>query len=282
MPSHEGSPPGAGPASVALIALDLDGTVLGPGTAIAPACRAALQRARRAGIVVALATGRMLRSARGVQERLGVSGPLLTYNGGLVALPDGRSWTDPVPLEAARAVAAVCRDRGFFLQSYLGDDLRVPADDARARAYAELAGVPFTLDPEAVWEPAVPPTKLLVIEPAERMPEVREALGPVVAGRCEVANSYPHYLEISRAGVDKGTALRRLAAALDVPPAAVLAVGDGENDLAMIRFAGHGVAVANAAPALRAAARHVTAAPYGDGVAEAVERFAGVPSAPGP
>lgn len=258
---------------IRLLALDLDGTVLGPGREIAPAGRAALLAAERAGVQVALATGRMLRSADGVRQRLGLHGPLLAYNGGLVRLPGGEGWADPVPLESAHAVGALCRARGYFLQAYLGDDLYVPFEDGRAEAYAELAGVAYTVDPDTAYAAPVPPTKLLVIEPAPRQPEVRNALAPLAAGRLELANSYPHYLEISRSGVDKGTALARLAAALGVPRAEVMAIGDGENDLAMVRYAGVGAAVANAVPLLAAAADFQASAAYGDGVAEAVARF---------
>jgi Cof subfamily protein (haloacid dehalogenase superfamily) len=259
--------------AIGLLAVDLDGTVLGPGKEIAPGARAALQAAERAGVAVVLATGRMLRSARAVQEQLGLHGPLITYNGGLVSLPDGRGWVDPVPLETARAIGELCRRRGFFLQCYLGDDLYVPFADGRAEAYAALASVPYTVAPDLVYAPPSPPTKLLVIEPAERQPEVRAALQPLAAGRCELANSYPHYLEISRLGVHKGSALARLAATLGIPPAAVMAVGDGENDLPMLRYAAVRVAVANAAPVLREAADYVARARFGDGVAEAVQRF---------
>lgn len=259
---------------VSLIALDLDGTVLGPGREIAPAGRAALQQAQAAGIAIALATGRMLRSARVVQEQLGLNGPLITYNGGLVRLVDGRQWEDPVPLDAAHAIGALCRARGYYLQCYLGDDLYVSADDPRAQAYATLASVTYRVDPEVVWRPPVPPTKLLVIEPVERQPEVRAALEPVVAGRCELAHSYPHYLEISRSGVNKGVALVRLAEALGIARERVMAVGDGENDLSLIRAAGIGCAVANAVPLLATAAAYTCSARYGDGVAEAVARFA--------
>ena len=259
---------------VSLIACDLDGTVLGPGKQMAPAGREALRAAERAGIAVALATGRMLRSARVVQEQLGLNGPLITYNGGLIHLVDGRQWADPVPLDAAHAIGGVCRDRGYYLQCYLGDDLYVSAADPRAEAYGQLASVTYTVDPEMVWHPPVPPTKLLVIEPVERQPEVRAALEPVAAGRCELAHSYPHYLEISRAGVNKGIALTRLAEVLGIPRDRVMAVGDGENDLSLLQAAGIGVAVANAVPAVLEAATYTCSARFGDGVAEAVARFA--------
>lgn len=257
---------------VRLIALDLDGTILGPGKEIAPSGRDALQRLSAAGVVVALASGRMLRSTALVQERLGLAGPLIAYNGGMLQLPDGRLWEDPVPLPAARAVSALCRARGYFLQCYYGDELCVPHDDPRAHAYSDLAGVPFCVDPQRVWDPPQPPTKQLIIEPAGRQPEVREAVVAVAAGRLEVAHSYPHYLEISGAGVNKGVALGRLVEALGLARAAVMAVGDGENDLSMVRYAGIGAAVGNAVPALKAVAAVCAGAHFGDGVAELVRR----------
>jgi hypothetical protein len=96
------------------------------------------------------------------------------------------------------------------------------------------------------------------------------AIAPLAPGELELANSYPHYLEITAAGIDKGTALAELCALLGTQPAEVLAVGDGENDLPMLKLAGLGVAVANAAETVRRAVAHVTRAPYGAGVAEAI------------
>jgi hypothetical protein len=255
---------------VTLLACDLDGTVLGPGNAIAPEARAALQSAAASGWTVVLASGRMLRSVRGVQSALGVQGPIIAYNGGMIAVGDGRTLHHPVPVPVARRVAAVCAEHGYFLQSYQDDALYVPRPDPRAEAYSALAGVPPHIDPERVFQPRSAPTKLLVIEPAERQPEVRERIAPLAPGQLELCNSYPHYLEITAAGVDKGTAMAQLCGLLGVGAEGVLAVGDGENDLPMLRYAGLAVAVANATPTVRAAVGRVTAAAYGAGVAEAV------------
>lgn len=254
----------------ALVACDLDGTVLGPAAEIAPEARAALVAAQSAAWTVVLASGRMLRSVQQVQVRLGVRGPIIAYNGGLVALPDGRRLHHPIPLPVARQVAAVCAQHGFFLQTYQDDRLYVPRADPRADAYSELAGVPHTIAAERVWRPQVAPTKLLVIEPTERQPEVWARIAPLAAGQLELAHSYPHYLEITAAAVDKGTALTELCGVLGIPLAAVLAVGDGENDLPMLRLAGLGVAVANAQAGVRQAVARVTGQPYGAGVAEAL------------
>jgi hydroxymethylpyrimidine pyrophosphatase-like HAD family hydrolase len=80
-------------------------------------------------------------------------------------------------------------------------------------------------------------------------------------------------LEVLPKGGSKGAALRTLLKDLKLSPEQVMAVGDGENDIEMLRLAGVGVAVSNAQSILKEAADHVTTASYGDGVAEAIEQF---------
>jgi Cof subfamily protein (haloacid dehalogenase superfamily) len=259
-----------------LVALDIDGTLLAPGNVLAPAAARALGRAVAAGATVVLASGRVFVSTAGWAERLGLTGPLIAYNGALVRThPGGETWWhQPVPLPAARRVAAACRANGWYLQVYVDDRLLVPWHDARTDEYARTAGVPFVVDAAGVYDPPAEPTKLLVIEPPERMAAVRATLAAAAGDeRLEMATSFPHYLEITAPGISKGVALTAVARRLGVPRAAILAVGDGRNDLSLLQAAGVGVAVANADPALRAAAQRVTAAPYGDGVAEALSAF---------
>ena len=80
-------------------------------------------------------------------------------------------------------------------------------------------------------------------------------------------------LEFTRAGVSKGTALHRLAALLDVNPTATMAIGDSENDLAILEAAGIGVAMANASSIVQERADYITASNTEDGVAAAIEHF---------
>ena len=80
-------------------------------------------------------------------------------------------------------------------------------------------------------------------------------------------------LELLPPGGSKGSALKTLLSQLKIAPARMMAVGDGENDLEMLQMAGVGVAVANAESMVKDIADHVTTASYGDGVAEAIERF---------
>ena len=87
-----------------------------------------------------------------------------------------------------------------------------------------------------------------------------------------VSESVPNDIEVMPLGVDKGTGLSALAAYLNLTPAEVMAVGDGENDLAMLRYAGLSVAMGNACDTVKKTARVVTETNDEDGLAKAVER----------
>lgn len=255
---------------IRLVAVDMDGTLLAPGSRLPDEAAAALHAARQAGATVVLATGRMFRSAVAWAERLGLQGPIIAYNGALVRThPDGVTWLhQPIPVPLARAVAEVCQERGWYLHTYVDEQLCIPYPDPRADEYCQVAGVTARVDPEAVWRPQHPPAKLLVIEPVERIAEVQATLAHL--HELKTATSFPHYLEITHRSVSKGRALQLVARRLGVAKEEVLAVGDGQNDVDMIRFAGMGVAVANAHPDAKRAARFVVSRPYGCGVAEAL------------
>ncbi|MGH2503725.1 MAG: HAD family hydrolase, partial [Ktedonobacterales bacterium] len=92
----------------------------------------------------------------------------------------------------------------------------------------------------------------------------------------ELTYSSPRFLEMSARGVDKATTLARLCQRLGVAPAEVVAFGDMPNDVAMLRWAGVGVAVANAHPEALAAASAITTTNMEDGVALALERLLGL------
>jgi hydroxymethylpyrimidine pyrophosphatase-like HAD family hydrolase len=96
---------------------------------------------------------------------------------------------------------------------------------------------------------------------------LRERLPPGVSGQF----SHPRYLELIAPGVDKAGAVRAWCAAAGLSPAQLAAIGDAENDIAMLRDAGVGIAMRNATPAVIAAADRVTAANDRDGVAQAID-----------
>ena len=106
-------------------------------------------------------------------------------------------------------------------------------------------------------------------------PEEKERLRQTLAGLPDIgfADPFPNDLEVLAGDIDKGEGLRYLLDRLGIAPDQVLAMGDGDSDLPLLRAAGLGVAMGNATDRLKAAADHVTASCDEDGVALAIETF---------
>lgn len=117
------------------------------------------------------------------------------------------------------------------------------------------------------------PTKLLLTGHPDDMVRAEAELSNQFAERMDVFRSAPFFVELVPKGIDKARSLARLLARLNRSAADLIAFGDGYNDLSMLRYAGMGVAMANAAPEVRAEADFVTASNEEDGVALGIERF---------
>ena len=105
-------------------------------------------------------------------------------------------------------------------------------------------------------------------------PQIEQTLGPQARSHLLINKNYQgHLLEILHPAVSKWAALRQLAARAGIAPQDILAVGDDENDVEMIRHAGLGVAMGNASEAVQAAADYVTGSNAGDGLVQALDRF---------
>ena len=117
------------------------------------------------------------------------------------------------------------------------------------------------------------PTKVLAIAEEPLIDQLLDELAPLYQGKIIVSKSKPQFLEFAHIQATKGQALAFLAAHFGVRREEIMAVGDGYNDLDMLDYAGLGVVVANAREEIKKYADYVTAAPYGDGVVEALEKF---------
>ncbi len=116
------------------------------------------------------------------------------------------------------------------------------------------------------------PTKLLMTGDPSDMLKAEQELLDVVGDKMD-ASAPPFFLELVPKGIDKAQSLRRLLAKINLTPADMIAFGDGYNDLSMLKLAGMGVAMANAAPEVRADADYITLSNEEDGVAAALEHF---------
>ncbi len=260
---------------IRMLALDLDDTLLDGDFGISRQNRSAIQRARQHGVLVTLATGRMFRSALPFAAELGIDLPLITYHGALIRTACGGETLlhRPVPLETAREVAGFCAARGFHVNAYIDDQLYVAQENEYSRYYQSIAAIPVTVTGDLVSSLISPPTKLTVINRDGLLPGLMADLKVKWGEKLAIALSRPHFLEITDRGATKGQALAYLAALHRIDRSETAAIGDSYNDIDMLRFAGVGVAVANAPEEVKAAADLVTAANTEHGVAVFINRY---------
>jgi Cof subfamily protein (haloacid dehalogenase superfamily) len=258
-----------------LFATDLDGTLLRSDLTVSDRSRRALAAVEEAGRTLVLVTGRPPRWMPPVVEETGHTGLALCANGAVVYdLAEERvvqeHLIDPeVGAKAVAAIRAALPDVVFAVERSGSQGLG--REEAYGMPYAARGSVLVAEVDDLMAEPVA---KLLArhdgMDPDEMLARVREVVGDLV----EVTHSSTRGLmEISASGVSKAVALSRLADELGVPAEQVVAFGDMPNDLPMLGWAGHAVAVANAHPHVLDAADEVTASNDDDGVARVVERL---------
>jgi hypothetical protein len=258
-----------------LIATDLDGTLLGSDGQVSARTKAAILAVQAAGVPVALVTARPPRVVREVADAAGVTGPVVCSNGAILydvardaIIRHERLQTD-LARELSRALRSLAPQVVFATEHghLLGYEPAFP------RIFED--GVPEHFSPvgdiEALCEDDL--TKLIVHHPGENPDALAAWVSAHVGQRAFVTHSGGPFVEIGAAGVSKASGLARLCEELGVAAAGVVAFGDMPNDLPMLRFAGHGVAVANAHPEVLAEADEVTLSNDEDGVARVIERL---------
>lgn len=122
-------------------------------------------------------------------------------------------------------------------------------------------------------DPAIQLLKVMMIDEPAVLDQAIARIPAEVKEKYTVLKSAPYFLEILDKSVTKGTGVKSLADALNIKPEEVMAIGDQENDIAMLEYAGMGVAMDNAIPSVKEVANFVTKTNLEDGVAYAIEKF---------
>lgn len=258
-----------------LVAIDLDGTLIGPDLHVLPRDREAIERAREAGVRVTIATGRGFPVTRNYARDLDLATPVICYQGGLIKDPNSGEVLYEATLPADTYVEAVqlAQEEDLDFHVYVGDTVYL-AEMRRSRAfYDRWFALPFRQIDDLIADIDDPPIKFLITAEEDKADEVEKTWKAHFDGRLQIVRSHPLFVEGTSLGVSKGSALARLAAHLGIAREAVIAVGDNDNDRSMIRWAGLGVAMAGAPPDLQADADYVAPAQSGAGVADVIERF---------
>ena len=261
---------------IRLIALDLDGTLLNSALKVSERNAEAVKRALDTGVKVVLATSRWYLIAKRTADRLGIDAPLICNNGAIVKRPqDGDELLHlRLDQELARDVTALADERGWETFTTIED-----ATYMRMRPGIIPERLPAGLrisERQAEEVARGQPTAVLVFG-EEAVNEISQRFLPAFAGRAKFSLNrpplYPHYVILTHPDADKASALEMVCRELDVPLSDVMAMGDSESDLEMLRLAGLGIAVNNSPDEVTRAALHIAPANDDDGVAWAIEHY---------
>lgn len=261
--------------SIKLIAVDLDDTLLDDRLTVSPRACAAIRTAVSKGVIVTIATGRMFCSAMQYAKQLDLDVPLITYNGGLIRSSRSKEifLHQTIPQELARDILTLFKQHNWYIQSYIDDVLYVEEMDEYACGYEKLAGIAAVPIGDKLFDPQSNPTKLLAIREPQEIKTMYEVVKKEFGDKIYATNSKANYLEMMNPEVNKGRAVAYLAHELGIAQAEIMAVGDSNNDLDMIKYAGLGVAMGNASDKVKSYAQAVTRCNNEDGVAEAIEKY---------
>ena len=277
---------------IKLIAVDIDGTLLDSRGQLPPAHRDALAEASARGIAVVLATGRAFHFARPVAEALAIPATLIVNNGAVLKEIDGTARVKRLlPSDVARHV--LTRTPGFEQSVAVVFD-RGPGDERpeivfeqmdwshpQRKGYYRRNEAFIGEVPRLVDQMSEDPIQVMFNGGVAPMRGLAETLrGLPIAGQMSVAlTEYElrdfSLLDVNAAGCTKGSTLAEWARGQGLTRHEVMAVGDNLNDIEMLEFAGTGVVMGNASPAIKARGFELTASHDEHGLALAIRRFAG-------
>ncbi|MBS1226830.1 MAG: pyridoxal phosphate phosphatase [Proteobacteria bacterium] len=271
-----------------LVALDLDGTLLDSQLQIRAETIAALSRLRAQGIQAMIVTGRHHVAAYPYWKELGLDLPAICCNGAYVYdFANARPLaSDPLTHDEARQLLALSRQHAVYTMVYDRDFMAYETIDGQLRKMLNWA---------ATLAPAVRP-RFEKVESFERLIDNAETIWKFISaaddpaamrafvddveqslGLCCVWSGATR-LDITHGGNSKGHRLSQWIAAQGIAPAEVIAFGDHQNDIEMLRMAGMGVAMGNSQADVQACADWVTGSNDGNGIADALDRFVLTPA----
>ena len=264
-----------------ILFLDIDNTLLNRKKEITPEVNEAIRSVLANGHRIVIASGRSLPGVIGIAKQLRLDRPgCYCISGNGAEIWDFETGTallkQCVSVGEASYIFRLAEAEGLHIQTYDSRDVLSREMNEELAFYIRSLHISYRIDPGLPDTLTEDPIKLLAIDLHNRskLDRLRAEIEKWSCGRLSCFYSNDWYLEIVRAGVSKGSAVRFLAKHLDVPIEQTVSAGDSENDIPMIEAAGVGCAMQNASPEVKAAADYITERDCDhSGLTEIIDKF---------
>jgi Cof subfamily protein (haloacid dehalogenase superfamily) len=268
--------------NIRLVVTDIDGTIAGESNQVSQRVRAAIKGLQAKGIQVAIATGRMYKSALRFHQDIGADLPIIAYQG---------AWIQDAKTQKVHRHLAVSKDCALELLDhfeqpelrsilsvhfYVNDKLYVREITDLSKAYGERTQVtPHPVGDLRNLLSDHQPTKVLALcDDSELIENLLQTLKPKFVNQLYLTKSVATFFEATHPQVNKGTAVKFLAEEiLGLKPENVMTIGDNFNDVEMLEYAGLGVAMGNAPAKVKEFGDWIAPSVEEDGAAVAIEKF---------
>lgn len=262
--------------AIKLFVTDMDGTLLDDKKAISPGNVKAIRQAVKDGMVFTICTGRMYVATVPYAKSLGIDEvPIITYNGALIKTLGGKKiFSQFLAPELCLEVLAYATEIGEYCQTYSDDKLYYREHCTESDFYEKhTTTIGYAVGDDITKYVHNTPKMLMIGKNETETTAIVEKLNKKFGGRLQAMRSAYNYVEIMPLGVSKANAMLKLAEILGIEQKDVLAIGDSDNDISMIKVAGVGVGVANCTDNVRQVAKYFVASNENDGISEAIDRF---------
>ena len=259
---------------IKMVATDIDGTILGWNFEFSPAVVKCIKDLSEKGIKVVLVTGRMHIAALKLAKKLGLSTPIVSYQGGLIKEQDGKTlYEKTLNPERAKEVIKWAKDNDVHINLYMDDVLYVENDNIAIKRYTGERFIPYKVcnfDDLEIKNV----NKILAIDfdDAEKVTGWVNYLKKQMP-ELYIVKSTPYFCEISNPEAKKSCAVEFLSKYYGIEKHDILSIGDQDNDIELLKAGGIKVCMGNGTENLKACADFVTDTIENDGFVKAIEKY---------
>lgn len=261
---------------IKMVATDIDGTILGESFEFSPAVVDCIKKVSQQGIKVVLVTGRMHLAAQKLAVKLGLNTPIVSYQGGMIK-EQGKNgkllYQKNLNPDRAKEVIRWAKENNVHINLYMDDVLYVENDDIAIKRYTGERYIPYEVCSFENLE-IKNVNKILAIDfnDAERVSGWVDTLKTLMP-ELYIVKSTPYFCEISNPEAKKSCAVKFLSDYFGLKKEEILAIGDQNNDIELLKSGGVAVAMGNATEELKACADYITDTIDNDGFVKAIKKY---------